>query len=100
MNGKNSMNNQKNIDYNEMYEAFDMPMDKQLPQMELYCEIGKDVWWRTGKGEAVIESEYLDKQYPNIKDLSPQSLCRMLDFFLTYENHLDLLSRAIQLGWI
>lgn len=35
------MNIRKNIDYSEMYEALDMLMTKQLPQMELYCEIGK-----------------------------------------------------------
>ena len=39
-NGGNTMNIRKNIDYSEMYETLDKLMAKQLPQMELYCEIG------------------------------------------------------------
>ena len=50
------MNIRKNIDYSEMYEALDMLMNKQLSQMELYCEIGKAVCRRTEKGAAVMAS--------------------------------------------
>ena len=94
------MNIRKNIDYNEMYEALDMLMAKQLPQMELYCEIGKAVCRRTEKGAAVMASEYLNKQYPDMKGFSPRSLRRMRDFYRTYENHSALLCRAMKLGWI
>ena len=94
------MNVRKNIDYSEMYETLDKLMDKQLQQMELYCEIGKAVCRRTEKGAAVMASEYLNKQYPDVKGFSPRSLRRMRDFYRTYENHPALLSRAMQLGWI
>lgn len=83
-----------------MYEALDMLMAMQLPQMELYCVIGKAVCRRTEKGAAVMASEYLNNQYPDVKGFSPRSLRRMRDFYRTYENHSALLSRAMKLGWI
>jgi len=94
------MNIRKNIDYSEMYEALDKLMAHQLPQMELYCEIGKAVCRRAEKGAAVMASEYLNKRYPDVKGFSPRSLRRMRDFYRTYENHSALLSRAMKLGWI
>ena len=94
------MNIRKNIDYSEMYEALDILMQKSLPQMELYCEIGKAVCRRTEKGAAVMASEYLNEKYPDVKGFSPRSLRRMRDFYYTYENHPTLLSQALKLGWI
>lgn len=94
------MNIRKNIDYSEMYEAIDNLMAKELPQMELYCAIGKTVCQRAEKGAAVMASEYLNEHYPDAKGFSPRSLRRMRDFYRTYENHPALLSRAMQLGWI
>ena len=94
------MNIRKNIDYSEMYEELDKLMEQQLPQMELYCAIGKAVCRRTEKGAAVMASEYLNKQYPDVKGFSPRSLRRMRDFYRTYENHSALLFRAMKLGWI
>ena len=94
------MNIRKNIDYSEMYEELDKLMEQQLPQMELYCDIGKAVCQRTEKGAAVMASEYLNKHYPDAKGFSPRSLRRMRDFYRTYENHSALLSRAMKLGWI
>lgn len=94
------MNIRKNINYSEMYEALDMLMAQQLPQMKLYCEIGKAVCRRTEKGAAVMASEYLNKNYPDVKGFSPRSLRRMRDFYRTYENHPTLLRCAMELGWI
>ena len=94
------MNIRKNIDYSEMYKTLDMLMAQELSQMELYCEIGKAVCQRTEKGAAVMASEYLNKQYPDVKGFSPRSLRRMREFYRTYENHPSLLSRAMELGWI
>lgn len=94
------MNIRKNNDYSEMYETLDHLMAQELPQMELYCEIGKAVCRRTEKGSAVMASEYLNKRCPDVKGFSPRSLRRMRDFYRTYENHPALLSRAMQLGWI
>ena len=93
------MNIRKNIDYTDLYEALDALMVQQLPQMELYCGIGKAVCRRTGKGAAVMASEYLNQHYPDVKGFSPRSLRRMRDFYRTYEDHSALLSRAIKLGW-
>lgn len=100
MKGVDKMNVRKNIDYSEMYEQLDMLMAHQLPQMELYCEIGKTVCLRTEKGAAVMASEYLNKQYPSVKGFSPRSLRRMRDFYRTYESYPTLLRCAMQLGWI
>lgn len=93
------MNIRKDIDYTEMYEALDELMVQQLPQMELYCGIGKAVCQRMEKGAAVMASEYLNKHYPDVKGFSPRSLRRMRDFYRTYEGHPALLSRAMKLGW-
>lgn len=93
------MNIRKNIDYTELYEALDELIARQLPQMELYCEIGKAVSRRTEKGAAVMASEYLNKNYPDVKGFSPRSLRRIRDFYRTYEGHPSLLSRAMNLGW-
>ena len=93
------MNIRKNIDYTDLCEALDRLMARQLPQMELYCEIGKAVCQRTEKGAAVMASEYLNQHYPDVKGFSPRSLRRMRDFSRTYEGHPSLLSRAIKLGW-
>ena len=93
------MNVRRNIDYSEMYEALDELMAQQLPQMELYCGIGKAVCRRTEKGAAVMASEYLNKQYPDVKGFSPRNLRRMRDFYRTYENHPALLFLAMQIGW-
>ncbi len=93
------MNIRKNIDYTDMYQTLDLLMHRQLPQMELYCEIGKAVCRRTEKGAAVMASEYLNQHYPDVKGFSPRSLRRMRDFYRTYEDHPTLLSRAMKLGW-
>ena len=94
------MNIRKNTDYSEMYKALDELMGQQLPQMELYSEIGQVICRRTEKGAAVMASEYLKKKYPDVKGFSPRSLRRMRDFYRTYENHRALMSRAMQLCWI
>lgn len=65
-----------------------------------YCEIGKAVCQRSEKGAAVMASEYLNKNYPDVKGSSPRSLRRMRDFYRTYENHPTLLRCAMELGWI
>lgn len=83
-----------------MYEELDLLMNQQIPQMELYCGIGKAVCRRTEKGAAVMASEYLSKHYPNEKGFSPRNLRRMRDFYRTYEKRPALLTRAMQHGWI
>ena len=82
-----------------MYEALDMLMAMQLPQMELYCKIGKVVSWRSEKGAAVAAAEYLSNHYPDVQGFSPRNLRRMRDFYRAYEGQPALLSLALQLGW-
>lgn len=94
------MNVRKNLDYSQMYVSIDKVMNSELSQMQMYCELGKTVCQRTEKGAAVMASEYLNRQYPDVKGFSPRSLRRMRDFYRTYENHPALLSQAMELGWI
>lgn len=37
------MNIRKTVDYSAMFTALESAMEADLPQMELYCEIGKAV---------------------------------------------------------
>ena len=53
------MNIRKPTDYTSMFTALDTLMAAQLPQMELYREIGRLVSGRSEKGAAVAASEYL-----------------------------------------
>lgn len=94
------MNIRKNVDYSEMYSMLDALMGRQLPQMELYCAIGKAVCQRAEKGAAVMAAEYLHENYPDVPGFSPRNVRRMRDFYRTYENHPALLRRAMELGWI
>ena len=93
------MNIRKNIDYTAMYVALDSAMEKNLSQVELYYEIGRAVCQRTEKGAAVAAAAYLREQYPDIQGFSPRNLRRMRDFYRAYEDHPDLLTLALQLGW-
>lgn len=93
------MNIRKNVDYSEMYAALDQIMAVQMSQMELYCEIGKAVCQQREKGAAVAAAAYLRKQYPGVQGFSPRNLRRMRDYYRTYEDHPDLLTLTLQLGW-
>ena len=53
------MNIRKPVDYSTLFSKLDKLVAEQLPQMELYCEIGRLVSGRTEKGAAVAASEYL-----------------------------------------
>lgn len=93
------MNIRKNVDYSDMYAALERVMAADMPQMELYCEIGKAVCQRREKGAAVAAAAYLRKQYPDMQGFSPRNLRRMRDFYRTYEDHPDLLTLTLQIGW-
>ena len=60
------MNVRKAVDYSAMFAALGFVMDADLPQMELYCEIGKIVCARSEKGAAVAAAEFLKEQYPDM----------------------------------
>ena len=75
------MNIRKPTDYTAMFAALDAAVAAQLPQMELYCEIGRVVGSRAEKGAAVAASEYLQAAYPAADGFSPRNVRRMRDFY-------------------
>ena len=93
------MNIRKPTDYTAMFTTLDTLMAAQLPQMELYCEIGRVVSGRVEKGAAAAASEYLQATYPTAEGFSPRNLRRMRDFFRMYGDTLDLLAEAMHLNW-
>ena len=44
------MNIRKAVDYSAMFAALESAMEADLPQMKLYCEVGKIVCTRSEKG--------------------------------------------------
>ena len=93
------MNIRKPTDYVTMFTTLDTLMAAQLPQMELYCEIGRVVSGRVEKGAAVAASEYLQAAYPAAEGFSPRNLRRMRAFYAAYEKTPEIMRLAIHLGW-
>ena len=93
------MNIRKPTDYSTLFSELDKLMAAQLPQMELYCEIGRLVSGRAEKGAAVAASEYLQAAYPAAEGFSPRNLRRMRDFYRMYGNIPELLAEAMRLNW-
>ena len=93
------MNIRKPTDYTAMFAALDAAVAAQLPQMELYCEIGRVVGSRAEKGAAVAASEYLQAAYPAADGFSPRNLRRMRAFYATYEESPEIMRLAMYLGW-
>ena len=93
------MNIRKPTDYTTMFAALDAAVAAQLPQMELYCEIGRVVSGRAEKGAAVAASEYLQAAYPAVDGFSPRNLRRMRDFYRMYGDTPELLAAAMRLNW-
>ena len=65
------MNIRKPTDYITMFTTLDTLMAAQLPQMELYREIGRLVSGRSEKGAAVAASEYLQAAIPQPRAFLP-----------------------------
>ena len=93
------MNIRKPTDYTALYAALDAAVAAQLPQMELYCEIGRLVSGRSEKGAAVAASEYLQSTYPASDGFSPRNVRRMRDFYRVYGDTPELLAAAMRLNW-
>ena len=93
------MNVKKPIDYSAMFAALDTLIAADLPQMELYCVIGRLVSVRPEKGAAVAAAEYLCATYPDVSGFSPKNLRRMREFYRTYENAPEVLAQAMTIGW-
>ena len=93
------MNVKKPIDYSAMFAVLNTLMTADLPQMELYCEIGRLASGRPEKGAAVAASEYLCGMYPDASGFSPRNLRRMREFYRTYESSQEVLVQAMTIGW-
>ena len=93
------MNIRKPVDYSEMFASLGVLMEKELTQMELYCEIGRLVCTRSEKGAAVAASEYLVRQYPEMSGFSPRNLRRMRNFYLLYAEMPEALELTKQISW-
>ena len=93
------MNIRKPTDYITMFTTLDTLMAAQLPQMELYCEIGRLVSGRSEKGAAVAASEYLQAAYPAADGFSPRNVRRMRAFYAAYEKTPEIMRLAMRLGW-
>ena len=93
------MNLRKPTDYTAMFPRLDTIMAAQLPQMELYREIGRLVSGRVEKGAAVAASEYLQAAYPAAEGFSPRNLRRMRAFYAAYEKTPEIMRLAMHLGW-
>ena len=93
------MNIRKPTDYITMFTTLDTLMAAQLPQMEMYCEIGRLVSGRVEKGAAVAASEYLQAAYPAADGFSPRNVRRMRAFYAAYEESPEIMRLAMNLGW-
>ena len=93
------MNIRKAVDYSAMFAALESAMEADLPQMELYCEIGKIVCIRPEKGAAVAAAEFLKEQYSDMTGFSPRNVRRMRDFWQLYSGTPELLGEALCLNW-
>ena len=93
------MNIRKQIDYSDMHAAIDAAMSNVMPQMELYCTLGRLVSNRPEKGAAVAAAEYLAGRHPDATGFSPRNLRRMRDFYRMYEESPELLELAMEIGW-
>lgn len=93
------MNIRKPIDYSIMFSALEALMAAELPQMKLYCEIGRLVSSRPEKGAAVAAAEYLQSQYPEASGFSPRNVRRMRDFYKMYESYPLFMEQALRLNW-
>ncbi len=93
------MNIRKPADYSVLFSELDNLMAAQLPQMELYCEIGRVVSGRAEKGAAVAASEYLQITCPDVEGFSPRNLRRMRAFYAAYGASPEIMRQAMSLGW-
>ena len=78
------MNIRKAVDYSTMFATLESVMKADLPQMELYCEIGKAVCAHSEKGAAVAAAEFIKELYPDMTGFSPRNVRRMRDFYRMY----------------
>ena len=94
-----TMNIRKAVDYSTMFATLESVMKADLPQMELYCEIGKAVCAHLEKGAAVAAAEFIKEQYSDMTGFSPRNVRRMRDSWQLYSGTPELLGEALHLNW-
>lgn len=94
------MNICKHIDYSPMFEAMRVAMSTDIPQVKLYCELGRLIFQRTEKGIAMAASEHLQRSYTDVSGLSPRNLQRMRAFYSMYLGNPELLDLAMEIDWM
>lgn len=80
-------------------EALDTLLQTELPEAELYLEIGRAICARPEKGAAVMAAGYLQANYPECGGFSPRNLRRMREFYRAYADSRGLRALALKLGW-
>ena len=93
------MNKRKPVDYTAMYAALDILLQTELPEVELYFEIGRAICACPEKGAAVMAAEYLQANYPEGRGSSPRNLRRMREFYRAYADSWELRELILELGW-
>ena len=93
------MNIRKPVDYSAIFASLDKLISSELPQMGLYCGIGRIVSSRPEKGAAVAAAEYLCSAYPDASGFSPRNLRRMREFYRTYGNTPEVMAKAMSISW-
>ena len=93
------MNIRKSIDYSSMFDAMDAVVIANIPQMELYRDLGRIICARPENGAAVAADEYLKSRNKDTSGFSPRNLRRMREFYRVYEGEHELLALAMEIGW-
>ncbi len=93
------MNIRKPVDYSALFTELEVLLTKGLPQLELYCQIGRLISGRPEKGVAIAAAEYLQGTYPDASGFSPRNLRRMRAFYCAYKNEPDAMAASMQIGW-
>lgn len=93
------MNIRRSIDYSAMFTAMDAVVEAGLPQMKLYCELGRLICERAEKGAAVAAAKHLNSCFPDVSGFSPSNLRRMREFYRMYAGNAELLALAMKIAW-
>lgn len=85
--------------YTAMFASLDKLLAANLPQIELYCEIGRLVSSRAEKGAVAAAAEYLQAACPDTTGFSPRNLRQMREFYQVYAGTPEMIDAAMKIGW-
>lgn len=93
------MSTQKAVDYSNLFASVDQTLDRKLPQLTLYFQLGKLLDRQPETGVVTAVAKYLAERYMDMRGFSPRSLRRMRAFYRTYKKQPCALLKAMRLGW-